>query len=69
LSSVPIFIGAGLQNSYTPAQDIAQLRAIFEAASADLTLFWRRGAATLQVHEVAFAREWLQRHVRSADLP
>jgi len=58
-----------LQDVQTLAQDIAQLTAIFEAAGADVTLFWRRGAATLQVQEVAFAREWLQRHVRSADLP
>jgi phospholipase/carboxylesterase len=69
LSGVPIFIGAGLQDVQTLAQDIAQLTAIFEAAGADVTLFWRRGAATLQVHEVTFAAEWFQRHVRSADLP
>lgn len=69
LSGVPICIGAGLQDEQRLAQDIAQLRAIFEAAGADVTVFWRRGAAPLQVHKVAFAREWLQRHVRSADLP
>jgi hypothetical protein len=47
LSGVPIFIGAGLQDAQTLAQDIAQLTAIFDAAGADVTLFWCRGAARL----------------------
>ena len=61
LSSIPIFIGAGLQDTYKPAQDIAQLTAIFEAAGADVTLFWRHGDRILREPEVALAREWLQR--------
>ncbi|HJZ50519.1 MAG TPA: dienelactone hydrolase family protein [Roseiflexaceae bacterium] len=62
LSSIPIFIGAGLQDTHTPAQDIAQLTAIFEAAGAHVTLFWRHGDHILREPEVALAREWLQRH-------
>jgi phospholipase/carboxylesterase len=67
-SGVPIFIGAGVQDAQTQAQDIAQLTAIFKAVSADVTLLWRRGNDILLVHEVALARKWLQRHVPSADV-
>jgi phospholipase/carboxylesterase len=60
LSGIPIFIGAGLQDMHTPAQDIAQLMAIFEAAGADVTLFCRHGDHILREPEVALAREWFQ---------
>jgi len=59
LSGMPIFIAAGRSDSIIRPEDTERLVQLFQAAGADVTLYWHTGGHALSSEDVQAAKEWL----------
>ena len=60
LSDVPIFIGAGRQDSLVAPQETERLATLLGDAGASITLHWHPGGHTVTQDEITSARQWLE---------
>ncbi|MFA7309552.1 MAG: dienelactone hydrolase family protein [Candidatus Paceibacterota bacterium] len=59
LEGLPIYIGAGAQDSMIPTSDAKRLETVLRAAGAFPTLHMTQSEHRLEAEDVALAREWL----------
>ncbi len=63
LQGNPIFISAGRSDPIVPVQNTKQLDSLFEAAGAEVSLYWHNGGHTLTPDEVDAAQHWLRQGI------
>jgi predicted esterase len=62
LSSVAVFIGAGMNDTIIPPDQARRLVDALRAAGADVTDYWHPAGHTITHEEIRAARAWLKAH-------